>query len=209
MANVAQAAGRALRASGPSPATSPSASAPPATAMDRGRPSRGHEEHEQGARRLACAQTGAPESPDRQRRAPDAAGRQQASGRRAAERHLRARGKTQPRCGAAPDEPEQRDVAGKGQQLEHRGSRHPERISVECPAERVREGPQRAARDDDSHRGRRHDGGQERRPARQRAAIEAGEDGIGSGTAVGVVEPGECGGHRSEATEPKRFRHQA
>ena len=166
-----------------------------------------HEEREQGARRLARAQTGAPESPDRQRRAAHAAGRQQARGRRAAEGHLRARGKTQPRCDAATDEPEQRDVAGEGQQLEQRGTADPERISVQCPAESVREGLQRAARDDDHHRGRRHDGGQERRPARQRAAIE-GEDGIGSETGR-VVEPGECGGHRSEATEPSRLRHQA
>ena len=56
------------------------------------------EERQQRARRGACVQAGAPEGPDRQRRAADATGREQAGGRGAAEGDLGAGAEPQSRA---------------------------------------------------------------------------------------------------------------
>jgi hypothetical protein len=137
------------------------------------------EEREQRARGIACAQAGAPEGPDRQRRASDATRGEQARGRGPAEGELGARAQSQPRGGAAADEPQQRDVAGERQQLEDGGGPDPSRIGIQRTVERIREGPQRAARHGDHYDGHGHERGGQRRPARQRAEVDGRKGELG------------------------------
>ena len=131
-----------------------------------------HQEREQRPRRAARAEAGAAEGPDRQGRAADAAGGQQSGRGRAAERDLRARAEVEAVARAAADQPEQRDVADEGQDLEDRGGDDPARVGVQRAAERVGELADRAAGGDDRHDGDERDGGGHGRPARHGADVE-------------------------------------
>ena len=134
---------------------------------------------------LARAQPGASQRPEGHGGAADACGRQQPRRGRAAERHLRALAEPEALARAAADHPEERDVAGEGEQLEDRAADDPARIGVEGAAQRVGEGVQRASRDDD--RGRR--GGRQRGghggAASERAHVEGRDEDVGVGLAEG------------------------
>ena len=146
-----------------------------------------HEEGEQRARGGARVQPGAAKGPDRERRAADAARGQQARGRCAAEGHLGARAQSQPRGGAAADEPQERDVAREGKQLERGAGDDPAGIGVEDTAKGVGEGLQRPTGQDDHGDRDGREGGRERCAARQRAQVELRKHILGRGLVVSDV----------------------
>ena len=143
------------------------------------------EEAQQRARGGAGAEAGLAQRPQRHRSAADARGRQQPGRGRAAERHLRALVEPEAPGRTAADHPEQGDVAGEGQQLEDRAADDPARVGVQGAAQRVREGVQRASRDDErGGGGGRHRGG-DGGAASERAHVEGRDDDVGVGLAEG------------------------
>ena len=136
---------------------------------------------------VRAIQPGAAKGPDRERRAADAARGQQARGRRAAEGHLGARAQSEPRGGAAADEPQERDVAREGKQLERGAGDDPAGIGVEDTAKGVGEGLQRPTGQDDHGDRDGREGGRERCAARQRAQVELRKHILGRGLVVSDV----------------------
>ena len=123
----------------------------------------------------ARAEPGAPQRPQRHRRAADAGRRQQPRRGGAAERDLGALAQAQPRRGAAADQPQQQDVAAEREQLEDGGGQDPGGIGVDRAADGVGERVQRPA--EEQHGRDQRDGGSggHSGPARQRAEVERGE----------------------------------
>ena len=115
-----------------------------------------HEERQQRARGGARAHAGLSQRPQRQRRAADAGGRQQPRRGRAAQRDLHALARSHPRRRTAGDEPQQRDVAGEREHLEHRRRGDPPRVGIDRTAQGVGKRLHRATSDDECAR----DGGE-------------------------------------------------
>ena len=91
----------------------------------------------------------------------------------------------EPRGRAAADEPEERDVAGEGEELEDGAADDPARVGVERAAQRVSEGVQRPAGHDDRDRGRGRQSGGHGGPPRERAHVDARDGEFGVGLAEG------------------------
>ena len=129
----------------------------------------------------AHAEAGAAERPQGQRRAARAARRQQARGRRAGHRDLGAGAQVETAGRAAPDEPEEHDVAGEGEHLGDGGDPDPARVRRERAVQRVGEDPERPAGEEEHREGDRGERRRRRGAPGHRAEVEAGEGEVRDG----------------------------
>jgi hypothetical protein len=183
MASAAAAAGIALSASGPSAGASPSAIRPPDVAMAPRKTE--YRTMRKPSRVRVAPREPSPVRPEGHRRASDAGSRQQPRRGRPAERHLRALAQPEALRRAAAHEPEEGDVAGEGEQLEHGTADDPARIGVEGALQSVSKSVQRPARHDDRGRGRRGQRGGDGCPAGERAHVEGRDEDVGVWLAEG------------------------
>ena len=164
----------------PEPPPRPTAIRPPATAIESEEDRvEQHEEGQQRARGLLRLQAGAAQRPQRQRDAARATRRQQPRDGGAGQGDLGARAQVHPRRRALADQPQQRDVAAEGDDLEADGGEDPARIGVDRALQRVGEGVQRAAGQHEHRDGDRGGRERQRRAARERLGVEGGESEFG------------------------------